>query len=296
MHSSLRAAPVRPSAPICRALEAIEAASAHAQYLAAPPEEAKRLGLRTEQYGSTTAILMRKSKNLLYNRLIGWGQASTATVGQLDRFIACAREHRAEAVGVPLGPCARPSQLRQWLEERGFESGYPGAKLWRDASPLPKKTSGRGISVRLARREDAGTWVDVVAQVWRAFGSRRPWFEARAAALGWRHYLAWIDGEPVATGALFVGTVGGRQVPPGGRRYASGLARARRTGCRHPPPDLGRGQTRLRAVRGRDRSAAAQDAARLLPKPLPTGLPARLPARILEAATAVTAARWPHRR
>ena len=152
--------------------------------MAAPPEEARRLGLRTERYGSATAILMRKSKNLLYNRLIGWGQASIATPGQLDRFIAFARAHKAEAVGVPVGSCARPSRLREWLEERDFKSGYPGAKLWRDASQLPTTTAGRGIGVRRARRGHAATWVDVVAQVWRAFGSRRTWFEARAQAPG----------------------------------------------------------------------------------------------------------------
>ena len=204
--------PAPPEAAACRALETIEAASVLAQHLAAPPEEAMRLGLHAERYGSATAILMRKSKNLMYNRLIAWGQASTATARQLDRFVALAHAHRAEAVGVPLGPCARPARLRDWLEQRGFECGHPGAKLWRNASPLPKRTSGRGISVRVARREDAATWVDVVAQVWRAFGSRRAWFEARARAPGWRHYLAWIDGEPVAAGALFVGTVGERTV------------------------------------------------------------------------------------
>ena len=56
MHHALRAIPTRPSAPICRALEAIEAESAYVQYQAAPPEVAKRFGLRTERYGSTTAI------------------------------------------------------------------------------------------------------------------------------------------------------------------------------------------------------------------------------------------------
>ena len=144
MHSSLRATPVRPSAPLCRALEAIEAASAHAQHLAAPPAEAKRLGLRTERYGSTTAILMRKSRNLMYNRLIGWGQASAATVAQLHRFITFAQTHRAEAVGVPLGPCARPARLREWLLLRGFESGHPGAKLWRDDRRFRRRRPDEG--------------------------------------------------------------------------------------------------------------------------------------------------------
>ena len=166
--SSLLVMPAPPEAAACRAMETIEAASVLTQHLAAPPEEAMRLGLHAERYGSATAILMRKSKNLMYNRLIAWGQASTATARQLDRFVALAHAHRAEAVGVPLGPCARPARLRDWLEQRGFECGHPGAKLWRNASPLPKRTSGRGISVRVARREDAATWVDVVAQVWRA--------------------------------------------------------------------------------------------------------------------------------
>ncbi len=113
MSPFLRVAPVCPPAPICRALERIEAASAHSQHLAAPEKESKRLRLRTQQYGSATAILMRKSTNLYYNRLIAWGQASSATPGQLDRFIAFAWEYRAEAVGVSVGAGARPQQLRE---------------------------------------------------------------------------------------------------------------------------------------------------------------------------------------
>jgi len=229
--SSLLVMPAPPEAAACRALETIEARSALVQHLAAPPEEAMRLGLHAERYGSATAILMRKSKNLMYSRLIAWGQASTGTPEQLDRFVALAHTHLAEAVGVPLGPCARPARLRDWLEKRGFESGNPGAKLWRNAAPLPKRTTGHGITVRIARRKDAATWVDVVAQVWRAFGSRRAWFEARARAPGWRHYLAWIDGEPVAAGALFVGTVGERTVGTCADRASSSRICASRGNC-----------------------------------------------------------------
>ena len=50
--------------------------------------------------------------------------------------------------------------------------------------------------------------MDVVSEVWRVFGFRRAWYEARVASSGWRHYLAWIDDQPVAAAALFVGTVG----------------------------------------------------------------------------------------
>jgi acetyltransferase (GNAT) family protein len=165
---------------------------------------------------------MRKSTNRYYNRLIAWGQASPGTPQQLDRFLAGAREHRVGSVGVSLGPSARPAALRSWLDERGFAPVGPAAKLWRDASPLlgqgPGMRSsgmrgpGRGISVRVARGTDVARWVDVVSSVWRSFGSRRAWFEARAGAPGWRHYLAWIDGRPVATGALFVAEVSGRMV------------------------------------------------------------------------------------
>jgi len=62
--------------------------------------------------------------------------------------------------------------------------------------------------VRQLRPSEASTWVDVVSQVWRVFGYRRPWYEARVATAGWRHYVAWIDDAPVAAGAMFVGTVG----------------------------------------------------------------------------------------
>jgi GNAT superfamily N-acetyltransferase len=86
------------------------------------------------------------------------------------------------------------------------------AKLWRDGSPLPRRAPGRGIAVRRATGRDVAAWVDVVSGVWRAFGGRRAWFEARAHAPGWRHYLAWIGDEPVAAGSLYVGTVGGRTV------------------------------------------------------------------------------------
>lgn len=144
------------------------------------------------------------------------GQASPATERQVDRFIDLARRHRVKKISVPLGDGMRPRNLPRLLESRGFRRGYPGAKLWRDASPLvplrvdPRNRPGAttNISVRRVRPPEAAAWVDVASKVWRVFGFRRAWYEARVAAPGWRHYLAWVDDQPVAAAALFIDTGG----------------------------------------------------------------------------------------
>ncbi len=248
-------APACPPAAACRAIEIIEAESAYSQHMCAPPHEAARLGLAAERMGSAAVILTRKSENTMYNKLAALGQASPATTRQIDRFVDMARQHRVKKISVPLGDGMRPRELPRLLESRGFQRGYPSAKLWRDGTPLPSpyidSRSRRGkatpITVRRVRPAEASLWVDVVSDVWRAFGFRRPWYEARVATPGWRHYLAWIHGQPVAAGALFVGIVGssasarkvghlvdGVTLKPWRRRGAQGAIIRRRVadGCR----------------------------------------------------------------
>lgn len=212
MDVPLLATPIRPPTRLARAIELIEAQSAYSQHQCAPPAESRRLGLRAERIGSMSLILTRKSTNLLYNKLSGLGQAAPATQRQLDRAIELARAERVAALGVPMGSAARPTRVRNWLAKRGFELGRPGGKLWRDGSPLLRDAGSPGVSVRRVEASEASVWVDVIAQVWRTFGFRRPWFEARVVEPGWRHYLAWIDDQPVGAGAMFVGRVGATPV------------------------------------------------------------------------------------
>jgi GNAT superfamily N-acetyltransferase len=209
---ALRAKPVRPPIAVCRAIERVEAHSALSQHRCAPPPEAERLSLTSERIGSASAVLTRKSTNLYFNRLIALGQASPATEAQLDTFLELARGHRVKAVAVPVGEAARPPELTRWLKRRGFERGHPSAKLWRGGDPLQRTAGTSEVRVRRARPADASLWVDVVSQVWRSFGYRRPWYEARVATPGWYHYLAWVGQEPVAAAALYVGDVGSTRV------------------------------------------------------------------------------------
>ncbi len=157
-------------------------------------------------------MLTRTSTNLYFNRLIALGQASPATRTQLDSFIDSAQSHGVKAVAVTLGAGARPPELTGWLKKRGFQRANPSAKLWRDSEPLNPATGSGRVRVRRVPPKDARLWVDVVSRVWRTFGSRRAWYEARVGTPRWYHYLAWVGDEPVGAGALFVGDVGSARV------------------------------------------------------------------------------------
>lgn len=208
----LRAPVVRPAARMCRAIELIEAESAYSQHSRAPASEIKRLGMHAERIGSGAAILTRKSVNTMYNKLVGIGQASPATSGQVEHFLELAREQRVAKVSFPLGGSVRPRALPELLESHGCRRGRPGAKLWRGAGPLTRLADrdGDAPSIRICRVSptEASLWVDVVAQVWRVFASRRAWFEARAEMPGWHHYLASVDDVPAGAAALYVGQIG----------------------------------------------------------------------------------------
>ena len=136
MSELLRAAPVRPPAAACRAIEIIEAESDYSQHMCAPPHEAARLGLAAERMGSAVVILTRKSENTMYNKLAALGQASSATERQIERFIDMARQHRVRKISVPLGDGMRPRNLPRLLEGHSFRRRHPGRKPWRYGSAL----------------------------------------------------------------------------------------------------------------------------------------------------------------
>lgn len=206
-----RHTPLPPPAGAARAIEQIEALSASSQHRCAPEDFSRAMGLFEASRGSARLVLTRKSRNLLYNRLIALGQRSPGRATTIDWALALCREHDATGLAVTVTPGTRPGALTTWLREAGFERGTPGAKLWRDDRPLPSAEGGP-ISVRRVTGRQVSAWVDVVARVWRAFGTRRDWFEARALTEGWRHYVASIDGRDVGAGALFVGDAGDTRV------------------------------------------------------------------------------------
>lgn len=229
-----------------RSVELIEAESALSQHQCAPEAIGRRLRMTSYRIGQTTLVLTRNSQNASYNRWIAAGIAEPASESQLDDVIERAREHGCRTLMVQIGARARPADLTEWLEERGFRNVHPTAKLWRTGAPLHRAAAPAGIRVLKVGTAHRSKWVDVVSRVWRSYGSRRAWYEARARAPGWQHFIAWHGDEAVGAGALFAGEtaegraghlVDGVTLKPYRRRGVQGalirkrISAARRLGC-----------------------------------------------------------------
>jgi GNAT superfamily N-acetyltransferase len=134
----------------------------------------------------------------MVNRVAGLGVASPATEELLDEALALLRGTRCY---VALAPGARPAELTDWLQARGFEPGWGWMQLTRGVEPLSAASELELVQVDEAR---SGDFARIVGRAYglpeRALG----WIAAAATAPGWTAWLALAGGEPAAAAGLFV--------------------------------------------------------------------------------------------
>jgi GNAT superfamily N-acetyltransferase len=186
--------------------EQVEAAAWLSAWDAAPGSVRAEAGLSVERDGAVTAFRAGHAPTWFFNRVIGLGLDQPARPAQvaaiLDRYRELGVPH-----GVGLVPGALPAELPRWLEERGLVPTTTLARMVRDVTALPDP--GAEVTIRPVGREDARRFGEIGA---RGFDMPRfciDWFAQLVGRDGWRTYLAYRAGEPIATGALYVhGTVG----------------------------------------------------------------------------------------
>jgi len=185
-----------------QALEQIDADSWEALCCAVPPEIAATLQLSVQRDGSVVSCQCLAADAPLGNRSIALGLAEPATpetVRQLTaRFVGSGLKNFA----LQISPHARPAQLEEWLRDAGLVVRGHWVKLVRDACPVAP--SPAGIAVQLVGPDDKTRFGEVSAQ-----GFGRPpiiayWMSATVGFPRWRHYLAFIDGQPAGAAAMYV--------------------------------------------------------------------------------------------
>ena len=182
-------------------IENIEADSGAAFHRSAPTEYAAKLGIEAANIGSATLLSTRKTKSLYFNRVIGLGLTSEATLEQIEGILDYYAERKIKRFAVELSPLAEPNEIVSWLEQKGFHESEGAAKMWRDGTPI--EGANIDFEIRSVDATDAADWFTVMSTVFTQFRSRRQWYEARFHVPQWHHYLTYDGDEPVAVAAMY---------------------------------------------------------------------------------------------
>ena len=178
-------------------------ARAVADYIQAAPEDLRtELGMRIEFVGRATLVITPGMDDLFYNRVIGLGVGEEATEEQIDRIIQYYEEANVGQFYFHLSPGARPENLWEWLEWRGFYPNGSWVKLIRDTSPPPYIETPLMIETITPDFADAFAAIGV-----EAFGLPEILFPMLANTVGrqdWRHFIAFDGDYPAAGGAMHI--------------------------------------------------------------------------------------------
>ena len=171
----------------------------------APAELAHELRLATEEVGDATCIACGAPTTML-NRAIGVGVDRPATdddLGAITSFFA----KRETRFAIPVAPGAQPDSLEDRLLERGFERGYAWMKFRRGTDDSGEVSTDLRIEeIGPERGDHFGLVVAEAFGLPPMFG--RLWVRV-AGEPGWHCFVGYADGEPAATGALYVeGSIG----------------------------------------------------------------------------------------
>jgi ribosomal protein S18 acetylase RimI-like enzyme len=124
---------------------------------------------------------------------------------------------RARMRNIPMswwiGPSTTPSKLGLYLEAQGWTLADSNSGMATDLHALIDnlpKPDGLRID-EVANVETLRAWGHVTTSVYEFPElAKEPWFDIHLSmGLGteqpWRHYIAWLDGQPVAAASLFLG-------------------------------------------------------------------------------------------
>ncbi|WP_353474553.1 GNAT family N-acetyltransferase [Salipiger sp. H15] len=178
----------------------MEAAAWESVWAAASPEFRAAQGLSSERLGGAVALRAGGVPWWFMNRIVGLGLGSPA---DLDWLAAQIERYRAAGTpfGISVSPEARPAGLADWLLARGLRRSGEMAKMERSTKALPDPAEG--VVIREVGVEEAGLFGATGARCYGLPDNLSGFFEALPGTEGWRLYMAWDAGEPVATGALF---------------------------------------------------------------------------------------------
>lgn len=185
-----------------RALERVEAHAWRDLFRAVP--RAAEHGLKPVcEAPSGGVLVLRAAVDVMeFNRVLGVGLESPASPALVDRLAGIGGASDAPRLTVQLAPTAKPPELTDWFQARGYRAGDPWVKWARGVEEVPRVETGFRVQRIDPGRGELFARVVVTSYDWPE--ELVVWLAASVGRSGWRHYLAYDRERPVAAAALYV--------------------------------------------------------------------------------------------
>jgi len=183
-----------------RLVDVIEAQACADLYAAAPPT----MSARAREEGGVTVLCIPSVPVSYFNRVIGLGNAASASAADLDRIAAGYSAAGVAEYWIHVSPGARPAELPAMLAARGFAP--PPRRSWSKflrSTSVPPVVHAE-LSIRMAVAEDAESVAQVVTTAYGIPPALAPWFCSLVGRPRWQVWVAERDGLIVATGSLYI--------------------------------------------------------------------------------------------
>lgn len=192
------------SSDLARDLEGIEGRAWADFFRSAPIEVARGCGLDLHVEGLVVICVAAKLDIVGLNRVIGLGLREPATPAALEASLRVYERASPARYAVQLSPAALPRELESWLQGRGFVHHNNWVKLQARVDRLALRRPESHLVVRRIEHSDAATFGRIVVAAFDWPVELVPWVAATVGRPRWHHYLAYTDGEPIATGAIYI--------------------------------------------------------------------------------------------
>ncbi|MEV6485854.1 GNAT family N-acetyltransferase [Streptomyces sp. NPDC051576] len=190
--------------------EQSEAEALHRFQTEAPESVRTALGMTATRIGGGVVLSMREDSTHFWSKALGFGVTAPVTARLVAEVCDFYRAARTPQATLQIAPAFLPEDWPEICAREGIVRGSSSVKLVcttdeavarADALAVPPA----GIRVAPLAAEHALEWGTVMV---RAFGAPVEHYAEMGAATvtrpGWHPYGAWLDGELVGTGTLFV--------------------------------------------------------------------------------------------
>jgi GNAT superfamily N-acetyltransferase len=166
-----------------------------------PETIASDLGIEVQEFGSAVGFAFKALPHWMMNRVLGLGYEQPATIGQIEDILEF-YVSRELPIGISLVPHAKPPEVVEWLQQKGFALQNTWAKMYRDNSPIEQKAFDFQI-VELGERE-AARYSEVMCEGFEMPKHCVPVFAVLDQVPGNHVYGVLDDGKMIAVSVLTI--------------------------------------------------------------------------------------------